>query len=84
MELGVRELKARASEVLRDVKERRARYIVSSRGRPIAAIVPLDAPLPATEAEPSAWDELDRVGEEIGERWESPLTSAELLEQTRR
>ncbi len=84
MEIGVRELKARASEVLRDVKERRARYIVSSRGRPIAAIVPLDAPVRAADPDIGAWDELDRVGEEIAERWESPLTSAELLEQTRR
>lgn len=84
MEIGVRELKARASEVLREVKERRARYIVSSRGRPIAAIVPIDASVGAPEAQTDAWDQLDRLGEKIAERWESPLTSVELLERTRR
>lgn len=84
MEIGVRELKARASEVLREVREHRARYIVSSRGRPIAAIVPLDTPAPPPATDADAWDELDRLGEEIAERWESPLSSAELLERTRR
>ena len=31
-EVGVRELKIRASEILRNVRERRARYVITYRG----------------------------------------------------
>lgn len=87
-EIGVRELKERASEIVRRVREQRARYIITYRGRPVAVVAPLgDAPLtnlpPAEEVE-NAWDELDRLGEEIGSGWRSPLTSTEILAETRR
>ena len=42
-EAGVRDLKVRASEILRDVRERRARYVITYRGRPVAMLVPLEA-----------------------------------------
>jgi prevent-host-death family protein len=84
-EIGVRELKARASEVVRAVRERRARYTITYRGRPVGVLLPLDE---ATEAEAltgeDAWDELARLGEEIGREWQSPLTSTELLSAMRR
>lgn len=88
-DIGVRDLKTRASEIIRDVRERRARYIITYRGRPVGLLMPLDeassASLPAA-AEPAtaAWDELTRLGEEIGREWRSPLSSAELLSEMRR
>jgi hypothetical protein len=36
------------------------------------------------EPDTAAWDELTRLGEEIGRGWRSPLTSAELLSDMRR
>ena len=42
-EIGIRELKSRASEVVRAVKENRAQYVVTQRGVPAALIIPLDA-----------------------------------------
>lgn len=88
-DVGVRELKARASEIIRDVRERRARYVVTHRGRPVGLLIPLDkassASLPPTgEGATAAWDELTRLGEEIGRGWRSPLSSAELLSDMRR
>jgi prevent-host-death family protein len=88
-DVGVRELKARASEIIRDVRERRARYVITYRGRPVGLLMPLDearaASLPlAGESATAAWDELTRLGEEIGRGWRSPLTSAELLSDMRR
>jgi len=84
-EIGVRELKARASEVIRAVRECRARYIITYRGKPVGVLLPLDE---ATEAETvvgeDAWDELAQLGEEIGREWQSPLTSTELLSDMRR
>ena len=87
-DVGVRELKIRASEIVRDVRERRARYIITYRGRPVGILAPLET-APESEALPgeqsaTAWEELTRLGEEIGRGWQSPLTSAELLSEMRR
>ena len=87
-EIGVRELKTRASEILREVREHNARYVITYRGRSVAVLSPLEA-VPEGEAlvgEPqtTAWEELTRLGEEIGRGWQSPLTGAELLSEIRR
>ncbi|NPV09926.1 MAG: type II toxin-antitoxin system Phd/YefM family antitoxin [Anaerolineae bacterium] len=84
MEIGVREFKARASEVLREVRESRARYVISYRGRPVAALVPLETPAAEADVGMDAWAELERLGEEIAEAWTSPMSSTELLTQMRR
>jgi hypothetical protein len=39
---------------------------------------------PTGEPDTAAWEELSRLGKEIGRGWESPLTGAELLSQMRR
>lgn len=87
-EIGVRELKTHASEILRRVRDQRARYVVTYRGRPVGLLVPLEglgeSPLPSEESASSAWEELVRLGEEIGRGWQSPLTGAELLSEMRR
>jgi prevent-host-death family protein len=88
-DIGVRELKARASEIVRNVRDRRARYVITYRGRPVGYLMPLDEARPvvlssADESGASAWEELARLGEEIGQGWRSPLTSAELLSDMRR
>jgi len=87
-DVGVRELKIRASEIVRDVREHRARYIITYRGRPVGILAPLDV-APQGEAlsgeqSATAWEELTRLGEEIGRGWQSPLTGAELLSEMRR
>jgi prevent-host-death family protein len=86
-EIGIRELKARASEIVRAVRDRRARYTVTYRGRPVGVLVPLGEAPPAEAADevaPTAWEELTQLGEEIGQGWTSPQTGAELLSEMRR
>ncbi len=88
-DVGVQELKARASEIIRDVRERRARYVITYRGRPVGLLMPLEetgaTSTPITgEPVAAAWEELTRLGEEIGRGWRSPLTSTELLSEMRR
>ncbi len=86
-EIGIRELKARASEIVRAVRDRRARYTVTYRGRPVGVLVPLGEVSPAEAADESAtpaWEELTQLGEEIGQGWTSPQTGAELLSAMRR
>jgi prevent-host-death family protein len=88
-DVGVRELKTHASEIVRNVRERRARYTITYRGQPVGVLIPLDQP-PAGTGESAGgsaeatWDELVRLGQEIGQGWRSPLSSAELLSEMRR
>ena len=88
MEKNVRELKTHASEILRRVREERARYIITHRGKAVAILAPLD--LAATEAEGppdaagDAWDELVRLRTRIGRGWRGRQSSADLLSRMRR
>ena len=82
-EIGIRELKSRASEVVRAVKEERARYIITQRGRPAALIIPLDAAPPEKEAD-AVWERLLELGEEIGKGWQSEKSAVEILSEMRR
>jgi prevent-host-death family protein len=83
-EIGVRELKAHASEVIREVKENRAHYIVTHRGRSVAAIIPLEELGAEIQQDDAAWDELVALGRRIGQGWQSHQTSTEALSETRR
>ena len=88
-DVGVRELKARASEIIREVREQRARYTITHRGRPVGLLIPIDEADVTTQAIGSetstdAWEELIRLGEEIGRGWQSSKTSTELLSDMRR
>lgn len=82
-EIGIRELKSRASEVVRAVKEQRARYVITQRGKPAAIIVPLDAAPPEKPAD-EVWDRLMELGEEIGKGWQSEKSAVEILSEMRR
>ncbi len=88
-DIGVRELKTRASEIIREVREERARYVITHRGHPVGLLIPVDdAVSPESDAcgatGEDAWGELVRLGEEIGKGWCSPQTSIELLSDMRR
>jgi len=82
-EIGIRELKSRASEVVRSVKEDRARYVITQRGKPAAIIVPLDAAPPETSAN-EVWERLQQLGEEISKGWQSEKSAVEILSEMRR
>jgi prevent-host-death family protein len=81
--IGIRELKARASEVVRAVKERRARYVITLRGQPAAILVPLDAVPPQPDAD-EVWARLEELGKEIARNWQSEKSAVEILSEMRR
>lgn len=88
-DIGVRELKTRASEIMRNVRKRRARYVITYRGRPVGMLTPLEqAPIVGSdsvaESADEVWAELTRLGEQISQGWRSPQTSADLLSTMRR
>jgi len=83
-EIGIRELKSRASEVVRAVKEERARYVITQRGKPAALIIPLDA-IPADKvSDDEVWERLTKIGEEISKGWQSEKSAVEILSEMRR
>lgn len=82
-EVGIRELKSRASQIVRNVRERRARYTITYRGRPVGVLLPLEEAPPERDGE-EAWDRFLMTLEDLGEHWESSLTSAEILSEMRR
>lgn len=83
--IGLRHLKTHASEVLRDVEENEVRYVVTSRNRPVAIIIPYT---PREATEPQSADEalaaFFEAGERVREAWKSPLTPAEIVREMRR
>lgn len=85
-EIDVRELKAKTSEILLGVRQRRARYIITYRGQPVALLSPLEeqAPSCAAGGESTAWNELTRLGKEIGRAWPKGVSSADVLAEIRR
>jgi prevent-host-death family protein len=85
-EIGVRELKVKASEIVRNVRKRRARYIITYRGRPVGLLSPIQdqESSRATSGETAAWDELTRLGQEIGRGWPAGVSSADVLSEMRR
>lgn len=61
-EIGIRELKSQASEIVRAVREERAEYVVTLRGKPVAMIVPFEeAPEPRTLSHEQFWAEMDEL-----------------------
>lgn len=82
-EIGIRELKARTSEVVREVKESRARYVVTQRGKPVAVIIPVEA-LPPEKSADEVWERLMKIREELGKGWQSEKSAVEILSEIRR
>lgn len=83
-EIGVRELKTHASEIVRRVREEQAQYTVTYRGKPIGVLMPFAHSVTVSaHTEPDPWDELERLGEEIGREWKAEQDSVELISQMR-
>lgn len=81
-EIGIRELKTRASEVVRAVKETRARYVITQRGKPAALIIPLDAEPPKEKGD-QVWEQLEKMGEELAKNWQGEKSAVEILSEMR-
>jgi prevent-host-death family protein len=83
-EIGIRELKSRASEVVRAVKEERTRYVITQRGKPAALIIPMDAAPPEKDSDDEVWERLMKIIEELGKGWQSEKSAVEILSEMRR
>ena len=81
--IGIRELKARASEIVRRVREDGVSFEVSYRGPAVARLVPVIEPVAEQPAE-AFLERLDRAADEIGRRWPAGGSSVEAVRDVRR
>lgn len=90
--IQVNDLKERADEVLRRLRETGEPVEILDGGRTIAKLVPADdgagaaaESAAAQDAETAAiWDELERLSVEIGRRWPAGVSAAEAVRDDRR
>ena len=92
-QVGIRELKNEASEIIRTVREDRVEYVVTHRGKPVAVILPMAEGWQETEAARAAaaarenaafWERMEALRAEIAAKWQSDKTAVELIEEQRR
>ena len=84
-EIGLRELKQRASEILRRVREQRETFAITYRGKVVAKVVPVDDDTAARQAEGLAtWAEMDELTREISVYWPRDISALEAVREQRR
>jgi prevent-host-death family protein len=84
--IGVRELKNRATSIVRRVREERAEYIVTYRGEPVAVLRPLtddEARRVRAARMAEGLDDLDRLADEVSAAWLSEESAVENLVRQR-
>ncbi len=81
--IGIRELREKASEVLRRVREKGDVYEVTYRGRVVARLVPASQPGSGV-ALPEIWAEWDKLAREVSARWPKGVSAVEAVREQRR
>jgi len=89
--IGVRELRQRTAEVLRQVREEQAEYVITYQGRPIALLLPLDAEAveaamveASKQAVAGGWEAYARAAEQVRRAWPAERKTQEVLDEVRR
>ncbi len=79
--IGVQELRDRAAEVLRQVRETHAEYIITYQGKPVALLLPVQ-----TERQPpvGGWETYIRLAEQVRRDWPAEQDTQNLLDNIRR
>jgi prevent-host-death family protein len=85
--IGVRELKNKASRILRAVREEMAEYVITVRDEPVAVLRPLTdeemQKLHQVEVD-DAMTEMKTLSRQIAAAWTSPKSGVELVNEQRR
>jgi prevent-host-death family protein len=80
--VGVRELKNRATQIVRAVREDHAEYLVTVDGEPVAVLRPCeerDLLADKTAKYQASLQRIKAIAAEIGAAWRSPKGAVELL-----
>ena len=82
--VGVRELKAHAARIVRSVRETRASYVVTHRGRPIGVLLPIGAERADGPSDDSAWTAFIDAGRRLQQKIRPGTSVVKLLSDSRR
>ena len=82
--VGVRELKARTSEVLRQVHEAGETVEITNRGQVVALLIPAAKSAGKAEDDTTFWADWDRLSAEISAHWPKGVTAEEAVAEQRR
>ena len=84
VEIGIRELKQRANEILRQVREEQESFSVTYRGKVVAKLVPAVDPSTEQDVAAAIWTRMDDLSREISAHWPPGLSAAEAISGQRR
>ncbi len=83
-EIGIRELKQRANEILRQVREEQETFTVTYRGKVVAKLVPVVDASIEQERTSAIWTQMDELSREISSLWPPGMPAAEAVAEQRR
>ena len=86
--VGVRELKVNAARILRQVRDSRASYVLTHRGRAVGVILPLEAANPSVAFDDVdavvRWNDFLHAGRRLKRRFVRRVSGVRLLSSMRR
>ena len=83
-EIGIRELKQRASEMLRQVREEHESFSVTYRGKVVAKLVPAMDPSADQEVASAIWPWMDDLSRAVSAHWPNGSSASEAVSEQRR
>ena len=84
LSVGIRELKARASDLVRLVRENGEDIRVTYHGRPVARLTTIVPALNAPQNAQAVWMDIDQLAAEIGAYWPEHVSAADAIADGRR
>jgi prevent-host-death family protein len=79
--VSMRELNHKTSQLIHQVRETGSEIQVTLYGKVVARIIPV-SPTPGRTG--NAWDDLDRLAEEIGKKWPKGVSATQAVSEVRR
>ncbi len=83
-EVGVRELKTNASELVRQVREDGAIIDITYYGEVVARLIPVKKTQTQAQELTALWDEMDRLSAEVSNQWHGTQDAVEAVRESRR
>ena len=81
--IGIRDLKANTSQIVRRVREKGETIDVTYHGEVVARLIPVKRPQPKKE-EGAVWTDLEQLAAEIGLAWPADVSAVEAIWDVRR
>lgn len=81
--VGIRELKQRASDLIRMLRETGCEIQVTCHGKVVALLIPVPS-TGVTLQESNTWSEIDHLAAEIGAHWPQGVSAVEAVREGRR